>query len=157
MNILNLPDDILIDQIKYKEQEKIATIYLNINNFNCNLKIQNHSLDSSSCQQIQQYLLGHLQKDKDYLSGCVWSGKYYDYNIISQDSSDQNILYLILPLNNYQQIIQKILSLLEQKDFILDYNQKYHQNFSLDYFDIYTIKKYYFNFETLSKSLSKVQ
>lgn len=153
MNILSLPDDILIDQIKYQEKQKIATIYLNKNNFNCNLKILNHILDSSTCQQIQQYILSHLQKNKDYLSGCVWSGKYYDYNIISYDSTSQNILYLVLPINNYQQVIQKILSLLQQKDFIIDYNQKYYQSYNLDYFDIYAIKLYYFNFETLVKSL----
>lgn len=154
MNILNLPDDILIDQIKYKEQEKIATIYLNINNFNCNLKILNHSLDSSSCQKIQQYLLNNLQKNIEYLSGCVWSGKYYNYNIVSYDSSDQNILYLILPLNNYQQIIEKILSLLCRQDFILDLNQQYSQTYSANYYDIYAKKKYYFNFKSLTKSLS---
>lgn len=153
MNILSLPDDILIDQIKYQEKEKIATIYLNINNFNCNLKILNHNLDSAASQQIQQYLLNNLQKNKDYLSGCVWSRKYYDYSIISYDSTNQNIIYLILPLNNYHQVIQKVFNLLQQRDFNIDYNKKYYKSFSQDYVNIYKIKKYHFNFETISKSL----
>ena len=153
MNILNLPDDILIDQIKIQEKKKVATIYLNQNSFNCSLKILNHTLDPSSCQQIQKYILGNLEKNKDFLTGCYWSGKYYNYDSISYDSTNKNILYLILPINNYQHIVQKILSLLQQRNYIFDYNQQYNKNYSSNYFNIYTIKKYYFNFKILSKSL----
>jgi len=153
MNILNLPDDILIDQIKIQEQQKVATIYLNQNNFNCNLKILNHTLDYLTWQQIQQYILNHLQKDKDYLSGCIWTGKYYDYNLTSQGNTNQNILYLILPINNYQYNVQKILGLLKQKNYLFHYSQTYNQSYSSNYFDIYSLKKYHFNFQTISKPL----
>ena len=119
MNILDLPDDILYDSLKITNNKLVAKLVIDQDSYNNKLIIRNYNLSKDCCLILKNNILKNLNRNIDYQTGCIWSGRYFNYEITNYSifDNDNNIIYLVLPTNNYSIIIEKILNILNDQNY----------------------------------------